>query len=320
VPEAIIVGGADKISFLNGNNVWMMNVDGSDLEQLTNDGAEKTNLSWLPNGSGISYISGKCIWYVEVESKRVEIISCFESTEYLENFTFSPDGTQVAISVNRELYVVPWDLERLQNVRYNSDLKAMSECNSLAPLLTSSNTSVPVKYMKWSNDGQRVVLIKLANVGGQLADLIQIFSLQSCEFSPIRTDEIPASRFSLEGYNNNPRILNFGFDRETLLAMVSYTRNSGYGHLYIYHTDEKRADLKVNPISDQCCYRDPEFSPDGRYLILVFQPFEAGARAQLYYIPYGTIGTGATYEPLPLPDSFFENPREQPQPVLRPAQ
>ena len=100
-----------------------MNVDGSDLQQMTNDGAVKTNLSWLPDGSAITYISGKCINTVEVESTRIDFIACFESTEYLENFSFSPDGSQVAISLNRELYIVPWDLEALKSVRYNRDLK-----------------------------------------------------------------------------------------------------------------------------------------------------------------------------------------------------
>jgi hypothetical protein len=37
----------------------------------------------------------------------------------------------------------------------------------------------------------------------------------------------------------------------------------------------------------------------------------------LYYVPYGSIGTGASYEPLPLP--VITNPLEQPGAVLRPA-
>jgi hypothetical protein len=314
------IGGADKIAFLNANDIWLIDVDGSNLIQLTNDGAEKTNLGWYPDGSAITYISGKCIWYVEVESTRIDQIACFESTEYLETFTFSPDGSQVAISVNRELYVVPWDLEKLRTVRYNRDLAAMSECPSLAPLRTASNTSEPVKRMRWSNDGQRIIILKLANIQGKLGDLIQIFNVQSCDYSPIRIDEIPASRFTLEGYDEILRIQNFGFDGNFLLAMVSYTRNDGFGHLYIYNTDLHRADMKVNPINGECCYRDPQFSPDGRYLIFVYQPFVADARSQLYYIPFGTIGSGANYEPIPLPDSFFENAREKPQPILRPVQ
>ncbi|OHB62124.1 MAG: hypothetical protein A2167_02380 [Planctomycetes bacterium RBG_13_46_10] len=45
-------------------------------------------------------------------------------------------------------------------------------------------------------------------------------------------------------------------------------------------------------------------------------PRQAGT-TRLYYIPFGSIGTGEKYEPLPLPE--ITDPRERPQPVLRPA-
>jgi dipeptidyl aminopeptidase/acylaminoacyl peptidase len=319
IPEILSLGAADKIAFLNENDLWVMNVDGSDLIQLTNDGAEKTSLDWFPDGSAVTYISGKCIFYIEIETTRSDLIACFESTEYLETFRFSPEGSQVAISVNRELYVIPWDLTRLQSVRSNRDLQEMSDCPSLAPFRSVSSTE-PIKKMRWSNDGKRIIIIKLANIQGKLGDLIQIYDFTSCEATPNRIDEIPASRFTIEGYDKVLRIENFGFDGDTLLALVSYTRNGGYGHLYIYNTFLRRADLKVNPINGECCYRDPQFSPDGRYLIFAYQPFEQDARSQLFYIPYGTIGTGASYQPLPVPDDFFTDPRTEPQPILRPAQ
>jgi len=80
-----------------------------------------------------------------------------------------------------------------------------------------------------------------------------------------------------------------------------------------------REKLYVNPIDGVCCYRDVEWSPDGSYLLFAFQNYLQGSSSttQLYYIPYGSIGTGATYEPLPLP--IITDPREKPQPVLRPA-
>jgi len=318
--EILIIGGADKIAFVEENDIWLMNVDGSDLQELTTDGAVKTNLGWLPNGSALTYISGKCIWSIEVESGRIDHIACFESAEYLENFSFSPDGTRVAISLNRELYVVPYDLARLQSVRYNSDLKDMSECDSLAPIVNLNGNPEHIKLFRWSNNGERMIVSKLANINGITGDLIQILDFQNCQFAPNRSDEIPASRFSLEGYSDNPRIEDFGYDGESLLSLVSFNRNDGYGHLYIYNLNLHRVDIKINPINNECCYRDPKFSPDGRYIILVFQPYEANARSQLYYIPYGTIDTGATYDPIPMPEDFFTNSRSKPQPVLRPAQ
>jgi serine/threonine-protein kinase len=316
---AVVIGGADKIAFLKANDVWLMNVDGSELEKLTNDGAQKSELGWMPDGSAIYFISGKCIWSLNIDSQQVDTIACFESAEYLETFAISPDGAQVAISLNREMYVVPFDLAQLKSVKYNYDLADMATCASVAPMKTSTGTAVPIKQFRWANDSQRFVILKLANAGGQLVDLIQMFDLQSCSYEPIRQDEIPSSRFTIENYHKTPYLQNFGYDGNNLLAMVSYTRNDGYGHMYIYNHESYKADEKINPVGGECCYRDPEFSPDGSHLIFVYQPYEIDPITQLYFVSYGTIGSGATYEPLPLPELFFENHKEKPQPVLRPA-
>jgi Tol biopolymer transport system component len=100
---------------------------------------------------------------------------------------------------------------------------------------------------------------------------------------------------------------------------VNYERNDGYGYLYFYNTDLHRAETKVSPLSP-CCYRDPQFSPDGRYMIFAYQPYEPGATTQLYYVPFATLGTGGNLQPLPLPEDLFTNTKVKPQPVLRPAQ
>ena len=318
-PDVLTIGGADKIAFLNANDIWLMNVDGSDLEQLTSDGAEKHGLSWSPDGSTLTFISGKCVQYIEIESGRQDIVSCFETAELLEIFEISPDGTQVAISLNRELYLVPYDLDLLRDVRYHTDLREISECPGFAPLKTFTGSDVPAKFAKWSNDGERLTVMHLAAQGGLQVDLIRIFQVGDCQTNPRRLDEFPPPRFNVDNYDDTPYLQNFGHDGGFLYALTSYTRNDGYGHLYLYNADLHKAETQVNPINGDCCYRDPAFSPDGHYLIFAFQPYEAGAKAELYLVPYGTIGAGATYEPLPIPDEFFTNPKAKPQPVLRPA-
>jgi serine/threonine protein kinase/Tol biopolymer transport system component len=318
--ETLKLGGADKIAFVNENDIWLMNVDGSDLQEMTTDGAVKTNLGWYPDGSALTYISGNCIRSIEVESGIRDNIACFESAEYLENFSFSPDGTKVAISLNRELYVVPYDLARLQSARYNRDLKDMSECDSLAPVVNFTGSPEHIKVLRWSNNGERMIIRKLANINGIQGDLIEILDFQSCQFAPNRADEIPGTRFSLGNYSKNPVIEDFGYDGETLIALVSFNRNDGYGDLYIYNTFLHKVGKPLNPINNQCCYRDPKFSPDGRYIVMVYQPLLADAKSQLFYIEYGSIGSGATYAPIPLPEGFFADSRVKPQPALRPAQ
>jgi len=318
-PDILAVGGADKIAFLNANDIWIVNVDGSDLKQITDDGAQKSSPGWTPDGAAVTYISGKCIWSVDIESDRLDHIACFEIANYLDTFAISPDGTQVAISLNRELYVIPYDLESLQAARYHTDLQEMNECPVLGPLQTSLNTTVPVKLVHWSRDNTKIAILILANEGGKQVDLIRFVDITDCENGPDRIDEFPATRFDIDEYDDFPYIQNFGYDGSVLFAIVSYTRNDGFGDLYIYNSDLHRADRKINPIDERCCYRDPQFSPDGRYLVFVYQPYEAGAKAQLYYVSYATLGTGAQYEPIPLPEDFFTHPREKPQPALRPV-
>jgi Tol biopolymer transport system component len=107
-----------------------------------------------------------------------------------------------------------------------------------------------------------------------------------------------------------------------LFALTGFARNDGFGDLYIYNSDLHKADLEVNPVDGVCCYRDPQFSPDGQYLAFAFQDIRAGAAnpITLYYIDLSTLGTGVRYTPIPLPEDFFSNPREKPQPILRPHQ
>ena len=319
-PELPTLGGADKIAFIETNNIWVMNVDGSDLEQITFDGTEKADLSWTPDGSALTYISGKCIWLAEYETGRLDYIACFETASELESFAISPDSTQAAIAINRELYIVPFDKEQLQVARFSSDLRAMSECETYAPMVSGAEVIIHAKVVRWSEDGSRLSIMLLAALNGIQGDLIKIYETRSCQVLPDLLDEFPPPRFDMENFKDTPYIQNFGYDGNYLYAITSYTRNDGFGQLYLYNSNLHRADTQVNPINGKCCYRDPAFSPDGHYLIFAHQPYEAGAASQLYLVSVGSIGTSAQYEPIPLPEGFLTGARIKPQPVLRPTQ
>ncbi len=309
-----VLGGADMIAFLNGNNIWVINVDGSGLSQVTTDGTTKQDLQWMPDGTHVSYISGTCIQYVDINSKEVLTITCFMSAKYLEAFRISPDGMQVAISRDREIFVVPFDLDRLSQVNSRSDLTAMNGCIIY--------TKVASKDVRWSNDGQKIAIGVLGvDDAGRQVDMVQVLDIKRCSAAEPRVmDTFPASRFSMTGFSKNPVIPSFDWNGETLFMLNSSIRNEGYGYLYGYNMETYIANA-LDPLGSTCCYQDAVWSPDGRYVLFAYQDILQGAdsRTQLYYIPYGTIGTGASYTPLPLPDDFFQNPREKPQSALRPA-
>ena len=319
LPMAPIIGGADQIAFLNADDIWISNLDGSQLAQLTFDHGKKTNLSWSPDGQAVIYILGKCVQTVDVGSTRVDNIACFEAADFLEAFEISPDGQRVAISLNRELYIVPYDRQKLSQARFRSDLQAMAGCPALAPY-THNDKNIAVKSARWSRDGQRLAITRLGVDAGRQVDLIHLLDIANCTPPFARLDEFPATRFKMKEYAVSPFIQNFTWDGDFLFALTSYKRNDGFGDLWIYSTDLHRG-FQANPIEGACCYRDPQFSPDGSHLLFVFQDMRLTPQnvIRLYYIPYGTIGTGLVYAPLSLPQDFFADPRTKPLPALRPA-
>ncbi len=208
-PTLPIIGGADKIAFVRKNDIWMMNVDASDPIQLTTDGVAKFNLQWLPDGNTLLYMSGKTVKTVDVESLREEVIFNFISAEYFESFSVSPDGTQAALVINRELYVVPFDLEKLKSASKKSALLDMKGClfyNELA-----------VKGAKWSDDGTRLAVKYIANSNGKFADAIRIMDIQKCnDLPPARIDDFPDGRFK---FSND--IVSYDYDGDLLFFINS---------------------------------------------------------------------------------------------------
>jgi serine/threonine protein kinase len=308
------LGGADQIAFFSGGDIWTANIDGSALTQLTTDGAAKTYLRWLPDGQGLTYISGKCIQSVSLAGV-VETISCFNSAEYLESFEVSPDGQRVALSLDHQLYLLPFDLPALSGANSHGDLAGMATCPDLAPYRRNS-----ARYARWSADGTHLAVVVLGVLkDGRRGDLVQVFAVDQCIPNPLISVQFPEPHFSYRDYEKVPTLQDLAWDGSDLFIMHSHTRNEGFGDLHIFNTETFRFSQAVNPVRGVCCYRDPQFSPDGSHLLFAFQDYGAGSSSvtQLYYIPYGSLGTGATYQPLPLPE--ISDPREQPQPVLRPA-
>lgn len=315
-PDALVIGGADKVAFLANGNVWMMNLDGSDLQQLTTDGAEKSKLQWLPDGKTLIYLVGKCVQTMDTEADRVDVVTCFEHSEYFEGFRLSPSGEQLAISFNRELFIMPFDPQTLKGMRDYNDLVAVKRC---------SYKDVSVKDVRWSSDEQELAIVFLGASGGVQVDTIRVMDISRCdEEEPVydRLDEFPAERFTMSGYNRAaPVIPTVDWDGADLFLLATNKRNDGFGYFYAYSTSSHKPE-QLDPTGKVCCYRDASWSPDGSYLMVAFQDIALGAEAEieLYYLLYGTLGTGGTYTPIEIPEGFFTNRKESPQFALRPAQ
>ncbi len=304
-PALPVLGEADQIAFLNANDIWIMNVDGSGLKQLTIDGAKKFNLEWLDRKT-ILYISGKTAKTVDIETLREDNIASFLWAEYFESFHLSPDRKQVAITVERELFIVPFNIETLRNVRKKSDLLALNGCLYYSEF--------PVKEALWSDDGQKLALKIMVPIGRQRSDAIRIVELE-CGATRLRgLDTFPPSRFEFK-----PLIVDYDWDGDLLFFLNSDIFREGFGDLVLYDTFTRKFQ-RVAPIENTCCYRDATFSPDGKYVIFAFQDIRLGAaaRMKLYYVPVDSLSTGGKLTPLSLPDDFFPRLDEAPMPALRP--
>lgn len=304
-----IVGGADKIAFLRNNDIWIMNLDGSDLKQVTNDGVEKFNLQWLNEPNLLLYISGKTVKTVDIETLREEIIFSAISAEYFESFHVSPDGKQAAISLNRELFVVPFDIERLRSAARKSHLLDMQGCLFY--------DEVAIKGALWSDDGMRLAVKFLAPAGDIRVDAIRIIDIKDCgKVEPPSLDEFPLGRFKFSG-----DIVSFDWDGDLLFFLNSNIRNNGFGDLVLYNSFTHKFE-RVAPFEGNCCYRDAAFSPDGTHAAFAFQDIRLGPESpiQLYYLPVDSLATPRKLTPLPLPENFFTRRNDAPLPALRPAQ
>jgi len=313
-PASLVLGGADKIAYVVSNNIWIADIDGSDAQQITSDGATKKNLRWLPDGNSLSYISGKCIQTVALGGEPVTV-TCFNNAEYVDAFEVSPDSKQVAISVDRLLYIEPYDLERLKSVDSHPDLEAMADCPDLAPY--QRNAAVGAR---WSPDSKNMAVIAIGVLtGGRRGDMIQIIAVDRCIANPSVQLQFPQPHFTFSEYEHNATLTSFTWDGAGLSVLTGLTRKDGFGEMHIFNHESYKADLSINPVNGSCCYRDTQFSPDGKFLLFAFQDMTLGPNAvtRVYYIPFGTIGTGTKYDPLRMVE--YTDLSELPQLTLRPA-
>ncbi|MEB2333654.1 MAG: serine/threonine-protein kinase [Anaerolineaceae bacterium] len=302
-------GGADQIAFLSGNELYFMNVDGSELIQVRTENSAKTNLQWISDNR-LVYLSRNCAFMVYGDTKRVEQIVCFNLGETLEGFRVSPDGAYVAISVQRTLNILPLDIDALKKMDTRFNLTARKD--------NCFYSTFPFREALWSNDMKRLAarIIDTELIVSDQVVLLNIVLSNCANIGLTRLDKIPGLNFAFANKESTKRIASFDWNGEALFLLNDDIRNNGYGDLYLYDSATHRKTL-LNPIEGACCYRDARFSPDGKYVLFAFQKFDSGSSA-LYYAPLADLEAGAPLTPIELPDGFLL-PRGSLQPALRPA-
>ncbi len=316
------LGGADKIAFIADKEIWLMNLDGSDAHALTNTKIPKTSLQWIPGTNSLVFISGTNINTVDADTSRFDTIATFKFASDLDEVRISPDGKQVAISLNKQMFIVPFDIAKLQAASGRDGLVAMKGClnftgNTLAAII--------LKEFRWSKDSKNVAwLFKGVGANGQAVDLIRLTDISYCDPTKLRTlDEFPGTRFEPEGYLNTGTLPDFDWDGKFLFLLNTLDHNNEWGFMYSYSTDLHKG-TQENPIATtktRCCYTDARWSPDFSYVFFGFQNKDiVSAPIEFYYIPVDSIRNGVDLTPIPLPKELVLNPKESLEFALHPAQ
>lgn len=312
-------GGADRIAITADKDVYVMDINGKNVRQLTNTNLVKFDLQWLPGGNELLYGEGKCVYKIDanIYNEIPEKLICFTADKF-EGFRVAPDGKYVAISIERRLIVFPFDINLLATLPSAFELQG-SESACL------DYTKVAVKSAQWSADGKSLAILYQGAVGNQLrvGDAIYVLEVdtETCQdLDPLKTAEFPGRGFVPEGYEDHPTLPAYDWDGAQQLLFNTYKRNVGYGQLYLYDISTALA-RKINPINGNCCYRDSVISPDGTYILIFFQDEGLGSdsETQMYYIPIDQLGSETTFTPIKLPVSFFPNPRENIEAALHPS-
>jgi len=306
-----VIGGADKIAFVKDNDIWIANLDATEIISLTTKGGYKSELQWTPDGAYVKYITGLCAMMVGIQGQTPEIILCANWAGYLASFEISPDGQQVAITTSDGLFILPYDLDTLREIKRKDQLLNAQGCLKY--------TERQIKTVRWSADGKMLASVIVGSEAGRSVDLIWVAAI-TCGQKPVHVDQFPDTRFTMTKYYDSPVIESFGWDGDVNFALNVDIRIS-YGDLYTYNINNNKAD-RINPLDNgRCCYRDFRWSPDGQYFLFAYLDSNTMKNVRLYYISYGMLGQGQSYEPLPFPEDFF--PADQysasPQPALRPA-
>jgi serine/threonine-protein kinase len=306
-----VPGNADQIALLSGNNIYLMDMDGGNLVQVRSENSPKSNLQWIP-GNRLVYISRNCAFLLDAENKQTQRLSCFDDAELLEGFSVSADGRLVAISIQKTLNILPFDIEVLKSydTRFNF-LESEENCYY---------NQYSFREVLWPRDVQSEQLVAHV-IDTRLVNSDQIFLLsadiQNCKnVSLSRLDTIPGGRIEFDR-ESTKRLGSFDWDGKNRFLLNDSLRNDGFGNLYLYNSETKEHVI-LNPINGECCYRDARWSPDGKYILFAFQRFDRSDIA-LYYIPFADIQNGGAFLPIELPSRFFATAREKPQPALRPV-
>lgn len=120
---AFTIGVVDKAANRTINQIYVMNVDGSDQQQITKAAGSSSSPRWSPNGKYIAYSHGGQIWRMEPDGDNREQITSLSTGGGQP--VWSPDGKWIAFSSDVYPECTTDDCNKLEGEKAeNSKVKA----------------------------------------------------------------------------------------------------------------------------------------------------------------------------------------------------
>jgi WD40 repeat protein len=215
--------------------IWIMNPDGSNQRNLTNNDASDLSPAWSPDGNKIAFVSHRDgndeIYVMNAEGNAVKRLTDTEDAS--ESFpSWSPDGEKISFDSNRdgnwEIYVMASDGTDVQRLTYNPAEDWISE---------------------WSPDGSHIVFESKRDGNYEIYVMSFDGSEQRRLTNNLVHDGFPA--WSPDGKQ---------------IAFMS--NRDGDCEIYIMNADgSHQRQLTRNSFEDS----DPDWSEDGEWLVYVSQ-------------------------------------------------
>ncbi len=211
--------------------LFVMDMDGSNIRQLTNDRGLALSPAWDPSGSKLVYTSYRArvpdLFLMEVANRAAKQIT--RTSEMEVGAHFMPSGTQIITSRTEGM---------------DSDILILNSDGTVSRRITAPNRAIDVSPFP-SPDGSSVVFC--SNRGGGP----QIYTMGTDGSAPKRVS------FVSSNYCTSPSWSPKG-DKIAFVCRAD-------GNFQIFVSDQDGA----NPIqlTSAGSNEDPEWSPDGRYLV-----------------------------------------------------
>lgn len=242
-----------KIVFMSkrdGNaEIYIMNPDGSEQLNLTQDSAADYNPAWSPNGKQILFSSDRDgifdLYVMDPDGTNVRKI--FKSSKYRMDGAWAPDGKRIAYARGEPgkaklqfgMRFVPYADLTLYTATVNGD--------SVEKLTDGFNPS-------WSPDGREIAFV----VGGRKGTPLGIFDLQRRSRKILLLKEMPwtlGPSWSRDDKIAFAKLEGAGFDGQGFLGVKKAT-------IYTVNSDSTGLHQIIDKASS-----DPVWSPDGNELI-----------------------------------------------------